>query len=87
MNSDKEKGPYVVDRIEEGIAVCQHRETLEVESIPIELLSERLQVPPIEIKENDIFIIDESGWHCAPALQVEARNRIQAKFASLKRKK
>lgn len=43
---------YIIDRIEEDIAVCENQETGEMEEIDVLLL-------PADIKEGDVLFYDE----------------------------
>ena len=71
---------YVVDRIEENIAILESLSTKEQKEVLLEVLPSNIKEGTILTYENNIFIKDE-------VLEQQRRTSIQNKFNMLKKKK
>ena len=67
---------YIVDRIENDIAICQNPESKEIIEIDFEEL-------PQETKEGSVIVLENGTYKLDPEEEKEIRKRIEDKMNKL----
>lgn len=70
---------YIVDRIEDNIAVLENQDTKEIINIDISLL-------PRKIKEGNILIYKNNSYYIDKEAEIKRRKEILEKFQKLRNK-
>lgn len=67
---------YIIDRIENDIAICQNPESKEIIEVDIEEL-------PQEAKEGSVIILEDAKYTIDKKEEMKIRNRIEDKMKKL----